>query len=203
MIFDADIRNAVEHGRDAVDAVAIHAILQTGEGRRDDARSPRDGPAVGIETGRKARQRSGPVDVVLHVVFARPGEFHRNSDGFGDLDRFIHMLAGASETSAQIVGVDVDFFDGQARDHHGRIARGARDLRSDPDLAFVGLHGDHAAMRLHRGVRKIRRFVERFDLLRGGWRASLGIAGVQGHRAGFFEKIGEHFVDGRRLKYWP
>ena len=59
---------------------------------------------------------------MLHIVFARPREFHRNAGGFRDLDRFVHMLAGASETAAQKIGVDLDLLGRKAGDLFGGIA---------------------------------------------------------------------------------
>ena len=81
----------------------VDSIAQAAKGRTDDARGPRHRPAFGVQTAGKARVRRGPIQIVLHVVFARPGELHRAADGLRNLDRFADEIVAAatSEATAQ------------------------------------------------------------------------------------------------------
>ncbi len=116
---------------------------------------------------------------MLQVVFARPGELHRRRrhrlgdlHGFGDVIR----AAPASESAAQILGVDQALVGGQARDHRGGLLRQGLNLRGHPDIAAVGTHLNCRVQRLHGSVRKIRRFVHRFDFLGGAGEGGRGVA---------------------------
>ena len=68
-----------------------------------------DGPALGIQPAGEARVGRRPVEIVLHIVFARPGELHRHAGGLGDLDRLADVVGAAapSESAAHVQRVDL------------------------------------------------------------------------------------------------
>ena len=110
MIIDVEIRNGVFQIDDAFHAGAIHAVAQSAKRRADHARVPGDRPAVGVQRARELRVGRGAIQIVLHIVLARPGELHRLADGFGNLDRFADEIVSAApaKSAAQIHGVDLD-----------------------------------------------------------------------------------------------
>src|ERR1035438_8270377 len=121
VIVDKLVGNSVAHvvrafGRGAVNAVLRRLAVGISNRGRDNAVGPRDRPALGIETGGELRVRRGPVVVVMHVVFARPGYFDRRADGLRDFDGFGDEVShtAAAETATHELGVGVDFLDGKA-----------------------------------------------------------------------------------------
>ena len=67
------------------------------------------GKTVGVQTRGEMRQRSGAIDVMLHVIFARPGEFYRSAHGLRCLDGIGNEIVAASpsEPAAQEQRVDL------------------------------------------------------------------------------------------------
>src|SRR5712692_8772800 len=78
-VFTEKIRNAVLHLNDAFDRTIIKTILHGARKkprhnrRADDTAFPSDWPAVRIQARSDFRIGRWPVEVMLHVVFARPG----------------------------------------------------------------------------------------------------------------------------------
>ena len=99
----------------------------------------RDRPAVRVEPGGELGVRCRAIGVVLHIVFASPGELHRSArDGLGDLHRFADKIgaAAAAESAAQILGVDVDLVRRKLGDPRRGLLRDGLDLRAGPDFAM-------------------------------------------------------------------
>ncbi len=117
-VLDEKIGNAIFavglafHGR-FIDAVFHGAREEARHDRRaDDAALPGNRPAVGIEPGHQLAVDSGPVKIVLHIVFAGPRHLHGRAGGFRNLYRLDDeiLLRAAPKAAAQISGVHANLF---------------------------------------------------------------------------------------------
>ena len=126
------------------------------------------------------RVRRGPVVIVMHVVFARPGDFHRCADGFRYFDGFGDEIghAAPSEAAAHELRMNPHFLGRQTGSLRGRALRQRLHLRGRPDIAGIGAHVGGAVHRLHGGVGQERRFVNRFHFLRSAGQTGGRIAGL-------------------------
>ena len=125
------------------------------------------------------------VEVVLHVVFARPDDLHRLADGFRRFDRVGDEVgfAAASEAAAEIRREDVDLVGGQTARGHGRLLRCGLPLRRHPHVAPVGAHVRRAVHRLHRRVREERHLEHALERFRRALDGRGGVAVVARHLA--------------------
>ncbi len=199
MIIDMEIRDGVFQIDDAFHAGAIHAVAQSAKGRADHARVPSHRPAVFVQRAGELGVGRGAIQIVLHIVLARPGELHRLADGFGNFDRFADEIVSAAtaKSAAQVHGVDLDLIGRKAGDlGRGTHGRGL-DLRGNPNFAAIGAHVGGAIHRLHGSVRKIRHFVDGFELLRAAGQRGVDVAIIARHRAGLFGEIHEQLANAR------
>ena len=99
--------------------------------------------ATGQPVGIQARGETGvggrAVPILLHVVFARPGELHGRAHGFRNLDGFADVIGAgaASESAAHIEGMHLDGVGRQAGNVDGRLQRRGLALRGGPDFAAI------------------------------------------------------------------
>ena len=120
--------------------------------------------ATGLPAGSSgaphADVRHRTVEVVLHVVFAGPHDFHRLADG---LRRFHRVgdevgFAAPAEPAAEIRRVDLDLVGRKAAGRDRRLMRSRLSLCRHPHVAAVRTDLRRAVHRLHRRVRQERHF---------------------------------------------
>ena len=102
-----------------------------------------------------------PVDIVLHVLFARPHDLDRSRNLFGDAHcaRDHVRLEPAAEAAAEVVVVDRHLVDRETRGL-GRIFLGpALHLRAGPDLAGARRQTHGTVHRFHGGMGEKRQLV--------------------------------------------
>ena len=170
-VVDHDVRelvgDVVGHGggfgHERVDPVLDHG--------REEARGHRGRGQVELQDHRPALrvERAGelvvarrPVEVVGHVVFARPHQLDRPAaHGLGDLHRLrdvVHVDA-PSEAAAQEGGAHGDLLGLEAGDLGGHAFRELLELRGSVDEAGVLPHVGREVHRLHGGVGEERQLV--------------------------------------------
>ena len=136
-----------------------------GEGRRDarkhSAVQPGDSAAAGVEPRFQVLRRDGVIVAVMHVVVARPQDFHRRPD-FAGQERRLHDEVGlrlAAEAPAEQRHVHADAIARDAEHLGERIAGPLRILGRGPHFAVtVGDDGERRR-RLHGRVREVRHVV--------------------------------------------
>ena len=166
--------------RRAIDAV-LHALRrEVGQDRLPrQPRMQRHHVAVAIQPRAQPALRDRPVEVVRHILLARPDQLHRTP---GNLFRDQHglarvvLLAAPAETTAEMQLVHLHI--GQL--HAGRLGRrgkrGVAILRRHPDLHLAVGELRRAVHRLHRGVGEERRGIVRLHHLRRAGECCLHIA---------------------------
>ena len=109
VIIHQEIGDGVGRIDDAFHAGARDAVAQAAKGRADDAAVNATGQPSASRPPR-TRVGGGTIAILLHIVFARPGDLHRRAERFRDLDRFADVIGAraASESAAHILGVDLD-----------------------------------------------------------------------------------------------
>jgi hypothetical protein len=192
--------------RDAFDAGGIDAATATSaaaettaatHGRGGDVGGENRGPAIGIEAAGKSGDGCRTVIAVLDIVLARPGHLDRDLDGLGDLNRFLCVVGAgpASESAAEVLGVDRDLVGAQTREAKRDAGDASLHLGGSPHVASIRADMGNAVERLHRGVGEERRFVNGFDLLRGrgqrGGAIALSAGGCGGQQRLFRECLSD------------
>ena len=129
--------------------------------------------AIGVYAAGEVVETTRSIEIMLHVVFARPQQFDRYADFFGDPRRFHHVVVAQptteSATGTDHVHGDLIRLDAECAGHE--TAATLRCLRWRPDLALAVLEVCRAVLRLHRRVRDERIHIGRFhDLRRTGQR---------------------------------
>ena len=154
-----------------VDVVLDHRREDTLErGRADNRVGPRDRPAVRVETAGELAVRRGAVEVVLHVVFARPHDLHRRADGLRVSTASVTKSASQRRPKPPPRYV-VWIFTLSAGSRRPAIA--AAVARACPVACVgaqtstaVGADVGRAVHRLHRRVREERHLVHALEVLR-------------------------------------
>ena len=122
--------------------------------------------SVGVERGAQSRDGGRTIEIMPHVVFARPDHLHRHARRrFGDRRRLgdvVHIEPPAKAAAKDVlmhrdlVLVEIKHM------RHGRACV-ARHLRTGPQFGTLVRHAHGGVHRFHRGVREVRRFVRRVD----------------------------------------
>src|SRR5262249_22758229 len=104
--------------------------------------------------GRNRVPISRPIDVVLHILFARPHDLDRGRDLFGNAHRaFYHVgLEPAAEAAAEVMVVDRHLVDWDARGLSRILLASALHLRAGPDLTGAWRQTHGTVHRFHRGM---------------------------------------------------
>src|SRR5216684_3701991 len=193
-ILDEKIRNRIFAVGLSFDGTFIDAVFHgTGEKprhdrRADDAALPRDGPAVRVQTGNELAVSRGAVKIVLHIVFARPGDLHGRTGGFRNLDRFGNkiLLGAATEAAPKKSSVYANLLRLQPGDLRASVLTESLKLRWRVNVATVGAHVGNAIHRLHRGVGEAGNFVSGFHSLSRAGKHRVGVAIFPRDGAGLF-----------------
>ena len=124
---------------------------------------------AGIEARRQPALRDRPVEVVHHVLFARPDQLDRHARHLlGDRHRLAHVVLGAAapaEAAAGVHLVDLALPERQPGRLGGGGERALAVLRRRPHLAALGRVLGRAVHRLHAGVVEERRRIDGLDPL--------------------------------------
>ena len=163
-MFERGVGHAVEGFQSAVERRAVgHQAADgagekagdelVGDGGRGDAIDERRRQAVGVERGRQVGHGGGTIDVVAHVLRARPDRLDRNALEFlGDLHGLSDKadIGAATEAAAEPGGDDFDIVCIDAGRARGDQLRKLRRLRARPHFhARIG-HPRGRVDRLHR-----------------------------------------------------
>ncbi len=172
---DEIIRHVVGHVfKQALKKVPVDPELHhSRRDRRDDGLAggpylPGDRHAVGVEAGGHPGGCHRAVEVVAHVLLARPNELHRLADLLRDQHRLPHEVLkdpAPAEAAAEHHLVNHDFARGYASGIGCDCERRLAILGGRPDLDQVGGHVRRAVLRLHGGVSEEGHLVVCFDSL--------------------------------------
>ena len=118
------------------------------------------------------------VEVVRHVVFARPDQLHWRAHCLGDLDRLRHVVEvdPPAEAAAEEGGLHGDLRGLEARDRRRHALSQLLELDRANEQRRVLPHVGGEVHRLERRMRQERQLVVRLDRLRGALHAGLHVA---------------------------
>ena len=123
-------------------------------------------PTLAIDARAIARHMRRPIEVVLHILFARPDEIDRaTGDRTGDVHGLTHAveLPPTTEPAATKDHIDTHALDRQFRQLRGEAASEVRLLQTAPDLARIRRDLGHAGLRLESHVCEVRNLVVDID----------------------------------------
>src|SRR5258708_15928202 len=102
--------------------------------------------AIGVHAARELRVGRGSIEVMLHVVFARPSELHGRARGFSDLDRLADEVGSAAspEAASEEHGVDLDLFERKLSNLGPGLLSCALDLPVNPQSPPTAAHAPPA-----------------------------------------------------------
>ena len=146
---------------------------RTEHARRDDFVRPALHLTLVVERRFHHVVRRGPIEVVAHVVFARPDQLDRATHLLRHERCFRHEVgnAAAAKTAAHQRGVYGDLVARDAERVRGQRLRYVRALVRRPDFALAVVERRGRVLRLHRRVREIRHFVHGVEHRRRAFRA--------------------------------
>ena len=163
-VLDAQVRNEEGHVDQAHAELGRLLVLRVGAEQGRDRRGraamqPGDRLACAVEPGLEVLDRDGVVVAVLHVILARPGQFHRRAFHGPRDERRLDDVVGlglAPESAAEQRDVHRHAVDRKPKALRDAIARGLGRLRRRPHLAAVADDARRGGGRLHRRLRHVR-----------------------------------------------
>src|SRR5260370_511357 len=95
-----------------------------------------------------------PIKIVRHIVFARPQQLHRNSDGFRDPCRLDHVIIAETAAKAAPDAGKMKLYVGRSQAYRpgDQVKTGLRSLAGGPDFQLAILEVCGAVLRLHRSM---------------------------------------------------
>src|SRR4029450_13897251 len=146
-----------------------------------------------IEAGLQILKAARSIEVVTHVVFARPEKLDRGIDLLRDPRRLDHVIVGeaTAETAAAALQMNGDRRVRNAECFGDEAAAASWDLRVGPNLDLASLPVRETVLRFERRMRDEWIRIRSLDDLRGLRKLRLGIAVLAQHLCGrLFGQLG-------------
>src|SRR6185503_9333603 len=120
----------------------------------------------------------GPVEIVRHIVFARPQQLDRDAYRFGDPRSLDHIVVAKTpaKAAANAREVKLDVGGSQASCPGHQVDTGLRSLGGGPDFQLSILEVGSAVLRLQWSMGDIGISISSFDHFRGALQCSFDVS---------------------------